>query len=134
MGHYRELSESIRGGWYKPKPVRRVEIPKPDGGKRQLGVPMVIDRMVQQAVVQILQPIFEQTFSDNSFGFRPKRSAQQAVQRTKKYYEEGYTHVVDLDLEPYPVGSRPGKSLAMGEHPERLLADSRKLVSRHHAQ
>ena len=99
--HYRELSESIKGGWYKPNPVRRVEIPKPDGGKRLLGVPTVIDRMVQQAVVQILQPIFEQTFSDNSFGFRPKRSAQQAVQRAKKYYEEGYTQVVDLDLEKF---------------------------------
>jgi group II intron reverse transcriptase/maturase len=101
MKHYRELEMSIGGGWYKPKPVRRVEIPKPDGGKRQLGVPTVIDRMVQQAVVQVLQPIFEQIFSDNSFGFRPKRSAQQAVQRAKKYYEEGYTYVVDLDLEKF---------------------------------
>ena len=99
--HYRELCESIRGGRYKPKPVRRVEIPKPDGGKRQLGVPTVLDRMVQQAIVQVLQPIFEQTFSDNSFGFRPRRSAQQAIQRAKEYYEEGYTHVVDLDLEKY---------------------------------
>jgi len=99
--HYRELCESIRGGWYKPKPVKRVEIPKPDGGKRLLGVPTVIDRMVQQAVVQVLQPIFEQTFSDSSFGFRPKRNAHQAIQRAKKYYEEGYTYVVDLDLEKY---------------------------------
>ncbi|MDR3341981.1 MAG: group II intron reverse transcriptase/maturase, partial [Treponema sp.] len=64
--NYRELCESIRGGWYKPAPVKRVEIPKPDGGKRQLGVPTVIDRMVQQAIVQVLQPIFEQTFSDSS--------------------------------------------------------------------
>jgi group II intron reverse transcriptase/maturase len=99
--HYRELCESIRGGWYKPKPVKRVEIPKPDGGKRQLGVPTVIDRMVQQAMVQVLQPIFEQTFSDSSYGFRPKRNAHQAIQQAKKYYEEGYTHVVDLDLEKY---------------------------------
>jgi group II intron reverse transcriptase/maturase len=99
--HYRELCESIRGGWYKPKPVKRVEIPKPDGGKRLLGVPTVIDRMVQQAMVQVLQPIFEQTFSDNSFGFRPKRNAHQAIQRSKRYYEEGYTSVVDLDLEKY---------------------------------
>ena len=99
--HYLELSESIRGGWYKPKPVKRVEIPKPDGGKRLLGVPTVIDRMVQQAMVQVLQPIFEQTFSDGSYGFRPKRSAHQAIQRAKKYYEEGYTYVVDLDLEKY---------------------------------
>jgi group II intron reverse transcriptase/maturase len=99
--HYRELEMSIRGGWYKPKPVKRVEIPKPDGGKRLLGVPTVIDRMVQQAVVQVLQPIFEQTFSESSFGFRPKRNAHQAIQRAKQYYEEGYTYVVDLDLEKY---------------------------------
>jgi len=99
--HYRELCESIRGGWYKPKPVKRVEIPKPDGGVRLLGVPTVIDRMVQQAMVQVLQPIFEQTFSDNSYGFRPKRNAHQAIQRAKKYYEEGYRYVVDLDLEKY---------------------------------
>jgi len=99
--HYMELCESIRGGWYKPKPVKRVEIPKPDGGKRLLGVPTVIDRMVQQAIVQVLQPIFEQTFSDSSYGFRPKRNAHQAIQRAKKYYEEGYTNVVDLDLEKY---------------------------------
>jgi group II intron reverse transcriptase/maturase len=96
IGHYRELCESIRGGWYKPAPVKRVEIPKPDGGKRQLGVPTVIDRMVQ-----VLQPIFEQTFSDSSYGFRPKRSAHQAIERAKKDYEEGYTYVVDLDLEKY---------------------------------
>jgi group II intron reverse transcriptase/maturase len=99
--NYRELCESIRGGWYKPKPVRRVEIPKPDGGKRLLGVPTVIDRMVQQAMVQVLQPIFEQTFSDSSYGFRPNRSAHQAIQQAKKYSEEGYNYVVDLDLEKY---------------------------------
>ena len=98
---YRELCESVRGGWYKPAPVRRVEIPKPDGGKRQLGIPTVIDRMVQQALVQILQPVFEQTFSDSSYGFRPGRSAHQAIERAKGYYEGGYTYVVDLDLEKY---------------------------------
>jgi group II intron reverse transcriptase/maturase len=99
--HYLELCESIRGGWYKPAPVKRVEIPKPDGGKRLLGVPTVIDRMVQQAMVQVLQPIFEQTFSESSYGFRPKRNAHQAIQRAKEYYEAGYTYVVDLDLEKY---------------------------------
>jgi len=99
--HYQELCESIIGGWYKPKPVKCVEIPKPDGGVRQLGVPTVIDRMVQQAVVQVLQPIFEQTFSNSSYGFRPKRNAHQAIQQSKKYYEEGYRYVVDLDLEKY---------------------------------
>jgi retron-type reverse transcriptase len=111
IAHYHELCESIRGGSYKPKPVRRVEpkvreIPKPDGGKRLLGVPTVIDRMIQQAMVQVLQPIFEQTFSDSSYGFRPGRSAHQAIKRAigpkvRGYFEEGYTYVVDLDLEKY---------------------------------
>lgn len=99
--HKDELLESISGGWYKPQPVRRVEIPKPDGGKRLLGVPTVIDRMIQQAIVQILQPIFEQTFSESSYGFRPKRNAQQAIKQAKEYYEQGYTQVVDLDLAKY---------------------------------
>jgi group II intron reverse transcriptase/maturase len=99
--NYKELSESIRGGWYKPQPMKRVEIPKPDGGVRLLGVPTVIDRMVQQAIVQVLQPIFEPTFSNFSFGFRPGRDAHQAIQQAKKYIEEGYTYVVDLDLEKY---------------------------------
>jgi group II intron reverse transcriptase/maturase len=99
--HYRELVESIRGGWYQPKPVKRVEIPKPDGGKRQLGVPTVIDRMVQQALVQVLQPVFEATFSDSSYGFRPKRSAHQAIEQARRYGEEGNTWVVDLGLEKY---------------------------------
>jgi group II intron reverse transcriptase/maturase len=99
--HYRELEMSIRGGRYKPAPVKRVEIPKPEGGKRLLGIPTVIDRMVQQAIVQVLQPMFERTFSDSSFGFRPGRIAHQAIQRAKGYYEEGYTCVVDLDLAKY---------------------------------
>lgn len=99
--HGEELKASILGGWYKPKPVRRVEIPKPDGGVRQLGVPTVIDRMVQQAVAQVLQPMFEQTFSESSYGFRPQRNAQQAIKKAKGYYDEGYTQVVDIDLAKY---------------------------------
>ena len=99
--HGEELTASIRGGWYKPKPVRRVEIPKPDGGVRLLGVPTVIDRMVQQAILQVLQPIFEPIFSDNSYGFRPGRSAQQAMKKAKMYYDYGYTQVVDIDLAKY---------------------------------
>ena len=92
---------SVRGGWYKPKAVRRVEIPKPDGGKRQLGIPTVVDRMLQQAMVQILQPIFEPTFSESSYGFRPGRSTHQAIKKSKEYYEAGYTRVVDIDLAKY---------------------------------
>lgn len=99
--HREELLESIRGGWYKPKPVKRVEIPKPDGGTRLLGVPTVIDRMVQQAIAQVLEPIFEQTFSDYSYGFRPGRNAHQAIKQAKEYYDEGYTRVVDIDLAKY---------------------------------
>lgn len=99
--HRDELLESIRGGWYKPKPVRRVEIPKPDGGVRLLGVPTVIDRMIQQAIAQVLEPIFEKTFSDNSYGFRPRRNAHQAIKQARKYYDEGYTRVVDIDLAKY---------------------------------
>ena len=99
--HKEELLSKIRSGKYKPQPVRRVEIPKPDGGIRKLGVPTVIDRMLQQALVQVLQPIFEPTFSEYSYGFRPKRSAHQAVKQAKEYYAQGYTHVVDIDLAQY---------------------------------
>lgn len=99
--HKEELLASIRSGRYRPQPVRRVEIPKPDGGVRLLGVPTAIDRMIQQAIVQVLQPIFEPTFSDSSFGFRPKRNAQQAMKRAKEYYEQGYKRVVDIDLAKY---------------------------------
>lgn len=100
-GHREELLEALRSERYKPKAVRRVEIPKPDGGKRMLGVPTVIDRMIQQAIVQVLQPMYEPLFSENSYGFRPKRSAQQAMKQALEYYNEGYTQVVDLDLAKY---------------------------------
>ncbi|MED3737185.1 group II intron reverse transcriptase/maturase, partial [Virgibacillus pantothenticus] len=99
--HKEELLTQLRQGKYKPQPVLRVEIPKPDGGKRKLGIPTVIDRMLQQAINQVLQPIFEPTFSDNSFGFRPKRSAHHAIIRAKSYYEQGYKYVVDLDMKSY---------------------------------
>lgn len=99
--HKGELLDQIRNGRYKPKPVKRVEIPKPDGGVRMLGVPTVIDRMIQQALVQVLQPVFEPLFSDNSYGFRPGRSAHQAIKQAKEYYEQGHTHVVDIDLAKY---------------------------------
>ena len=89
--HYESLIRSIEDGTYRPLPVRRVEIPKPDGGVRLLGVPTVIDRMVQQAVAQVLTPIFERTFSENSYGFRPGRSARQAIRKARDLYNEGRT-------------------------------------------
>ena len=99
--HSHELTERIRKGHYTPSPVRRVEIPKPDGGVRKLGIPTVTDRIIQQAISQQLIPIYEPKFSDGSFGYRPGRSAKDAVQRIKKYAEQGYTRAVVLDLSKY---------------------------------
>lgn len=99
--HGEEIREQLRKRTYKPSPVRRVEIPKPDGGMRKLGVPTVKDRFVQQAIAQILTPIFEEIFHDNSYGFRPGRSAQQAAQKATAYINEGYNWIVDLDLEKF---------------------------------
>ena len=96
-----ELIASLREGKYKPVPVKRVEIPKPNGGVRRLGIPTVVDRMVQQAVAQILTPIFERVFSDNSFGFRPHRGAHDAIAKVVDLYNQGYRRVVDLDLKAY---------------------------------
>ena len=96
-----QLKQFILDGSYKPCPVRRVEIPKPDGKKRPLGIPTVIDRVVQQAIAQVLSPIFEKTFSDNSFGFRPNKSASQAILKCKEYMDKGYRWAIDIDLEKY---------------------------------
>lgn len=99
--HREELLESLYNGTFRPQPVLRVEIPKSDGGVRKLGIPTVIDRMIQQAINQVLQPLFDPTFSDTSFGFRPKRSAHQAIIQAKTYYEQGYKYVVDIDMKAY---------------------------------
>lgn len=93
-----DLKEKVRAGKYKPMPVRRVEIPKPDGGTRKLGVPAVVDRLLQQAVAQVLTPIYEPLFSESSFGFRPNRSAHDAILHARALMDEGYVYAVDLDL------------------------------------
>ena len=99
--HNHELVDRIRRGKYTPKPVRRVEIPKPDGGVRKLGIPTVTDRTIQQAMAQQMIPIYEPLFSDGSYGYRPGRSAKDAILKVKEYAEQGYTHAVSLDLSKY---------------------------------
>lgn len=96
-----QLKKELLEGSYIPKPVRRVEIDKPDGGKRMLGIPTVVDRVLQQAIAQILIPIYEKKFSDTSFGFRPNKSQHQAIRKCQEYINEGYKWVVDIDIEKY---------------------------------
>jgi RNA-directed DNA polymerase len=96
-----KIKEQLLAGNYKPQAVKKVEIPKPDGGKRILGVPTVLDRFIQQALMQVLQKSWDKTFSESSYGFRPKRSAHQAVVRAQEYIQAGYSWIVDLDLEKF---------------------------------
>jgi group II intron reverse transcriptase/maturase len=120
--HYRELVGRILDKTYRPEPVRRVEIPKPDGGVRLLGIPAVIDRMVQQAVAQILVPMTEEIFSEHSYGFRPGRSAHDAIREAKGYFDEGYGHVVDIDLAKYFDSLNHDKLMSMLKE---IVGDSR---------
>jgi len=100
-GHWKQVMTDLKTGRYKPSPVRRVEIDKPDGGTRQLGIPIVIDRVIQQAIAQVLTPIFDPGFSDNSFGFRPRRNGQQAVKQVQGIIKQGRRFAVDVDLSKF---------------------------------
>ncbi|MEE8057642.1 MAG: group II intron reverse transcriptase/maturase [Pseudomonadales bacterium] len=100
-GHWQRVTNELATGRYQPSPVKRVEIDKPDGGTRQLGIPTVCDRVIQQAIAQVLTPIFDPDFSDNSFGFRPGRNGQQAVQQVSDIIKEGHRIAVDVDLSKF---------------------------------
>ncbi len=122
--HWPRLREDLLAGRYQPQPVRRVAIPKPGGGERELGIPTVLDRFIQQALLQVLQPQFDPTFSDASYGFRPGRRAHDAVGRAQAYVQEGRRFVVDVDLEKF--FDRVNHDILMGRLAQRI-ADRRVL-------
>ncbi|MBW1778929.1 MAG: group II intron reverse transcriptase/maturase [Deltaproteobacteria bacterium] len=120
--HWPRIREQLLQGEYKPQPVKQVRIPKPGGGTRQLGIPTVVDRFIQQALLHVLTPMYDPTFSQSSFGFRPGRNAHQAVKQAKRYVEEGYEWVVDMDLEK--CFDRINHDILMGRIAQRI-ADRR---------
>ena len=101
MANWRTIRQQLLKGEYAPRAVRRVEIPKPTGGMRQLGIPCVVDRFIQQALQQVLQRHWDGTFSQYSYGFRPGKSQHQAIQQAQEYVSSGLRYVVDLDLEKF---------------------------------
>lgn len=128
--HWTGIREQLLAGEYKPRPVKRQEIPKPGGGVRTLGIPTVLDRFIQQAILQVLQPIFDPSFSRHSYGFRPGRSAHDAIEAARRYIQEGRTWVVDIDLEAF--FDRVNHDVLMGRLAKRI-GDKRllKLIRRY---
>ena len=124
------LKQDLLEGEYRPQAVKRVNIPKPDGGVRQLGIPTVVDRLIEQAVLQVLSPLYDPTFSNWSYGFRPKRNAHQAVSQAREYVEQGNDWVVDIDLEKF--FDRVNHDMLMGRLAKRI-GDKRllKLIRRY---
>ncbi|MCP5088081.1 MAG: group II intron reverse transcriptase/maturase [Rhodobacteraceae bacterium] len=122
--HWPDIRSQLLKGTYQPQPVKRVEIPKPDGGVRKLGVPCVVDRLIQQALLQVIQKRWDRTFSGHSYGFRPGRSAHQAVAQAQRYVAAGYSIVIDLDLEKF--FDRVNHDMLMARVAERI-ADKRVL-------
>jgi RNA-directed DNA polymerase len=118
--HWPTVREQLLQGTYVPQPVRGVDIPKPGGGKRTLGIPTVLDRLIQQAMLQVLQPHADRTFSESSYGFRPGRSAHQAVKKAQAHVAEGYRHVVDMDLDLEKFFDRVNHDVLMSRLARRL--------------
>lgn len=116
--HWESLREQLLRGSYEPQPVRQQQIPKSDGGVRELGIPTVLDRFIQQAILQVLQPRFDPTFSEHSYGFRPGRSAHQAVRAAQRFIQEGRRWVVDVDLEKF--FDRVNHDVLMGKLAKRI--------------
>lgn len=132
MKHWNSLKKELLEGTYEPQPVRRIEIPKPDGGVRLLGIPTVTDRFIQQAIAQVLTSLYDPTFSDHCYGFRPNRSAHDAVRKAKGFLQDGYRWVVDMDLEKFfdkVNHDRLMGTLAKRIQDKRLLALIRKYLT-----